>query len=176
MKSRTTHSPNRYSQLSMQKLKIIFILLNLVFLNCGNSKKEKVEVVKTKQITESDLIHHVKLAINPKYQDWVLFKNGTYIIFDNADTIPNLENEAIKQIKEFGPVHIGGPAGDFNVIHLNQTEGWVVSGHGYGMYTYVNPKELKSEKPNDAEIGLFGRGKRDLDSKKPIITYINRKK
>jgi len=159
----------------MRKFKIIFIFLNLVFLSCGKSEKKKAEGQKINQVTESNLLNHVKLAINPKFQDWVLFKNGTYIIFDNADTIPNLESEAIKEMKEFGPVNIGSPAGDFSVTHLNQTEGWVVSGHGYGMYTYVNPKELKSEEPNDAEIGLFGRGKRDLDGKESIIIHVNRK-
>ncbi len=152
----------------MQKLKIILIILNLVFLGCGNSNN-KAENYKT------DLINHVRLAINPKYQDWVLFKNGTYIIFDNADTIRNLETEANKEMKEFGPVYPGGLAGDFSVTYLTKTEGWIVSGHGYGMYTYVNPKELKSEKPKDIEIGLLGRGKRDLDGKKPIIIHINHK-
>ena len=153
----------------MRRLKIMFIFLNLIFLSCGNSEKKKT------QITESSLLSHVKLAINPKYQDWVLFKNGTYIIFDNADTIPNIESESLKLMKEFGPVQVGSPSGDFSVTHLNRTEGWVVSGHGYGMYTYVNPKELKKEKPNDAEIGLLGLSKRELDGKNPIITHTNRK-
>lgn len=151
------------------------MLLNLVFLSCGNSEEKKVENINNNQITESNLLNHVKLAINPKFQDWVLFKNGTYIIFDNADTIPNLESEAIKEMKEFGPVSVGGSAGDFSVTHLNRTEGWVVSGHGYGMYTYVNPNELKSKVPDDTEIGLFGRSKRDLDSKEPVIIHINHK-
>jgi hypothetical protein len=159
----------------MKRLKIIFIFLNFLLLNCKNSDKKKVDSQKPYEMTETNLLNRVKLAINPKFQDWVLFKNGTYIVFDNADTIPNLESEAIKSMKEFGPVYIGGSAGDFGVTHLNQTEGWVVSGHGYGMYTYVNPNELKSEKPNDVEIGLFGRNKRDLDGKEPIIIHINRK-
>lgn len=144
-------------------------------MGCGNSEKKKVNMQKTNKITETTLLNHVKLAINPKFQDWVLFKNGTYIIFDNADTIPNLEIEAIKSMKEFGPVYPGGPAGDFGVTHLNKTDGWVISGHGYGMYTYVDPDELKSESPDDTEIGLTGRNKRDLDGKNPIIIHINRK-
>jgi len=158
----------------MQKTKIILILLNIVFLGCGNSNNN-AENSKTDQNAKSELIEHVKLAINPKYQDWVLFKNGTYIIFDNADTIPNLETEAKKEMKEFGPVYAGGIAGDFGVTSLTKIEGWIVSGHGYGMYTYVNPRELKSKKPEDLEIGLFGRGKRDLDGKNPIIIHINYK-
>jgi hypothetical protein len=46
-------------------------------------------------------------------------------------------------MKEYGPVIAGGPAGDFGVTHLTRTAGWVVSGHYFGMYTYVNPAELK---------------------------------
>ena len=157
----------------MKTIKIIFIFLNLTLFSCGNSEKMKTE--SQSKMTDNNLIDHVKLAINPKFQDWVLFKNGTYIIFDNADTIPDIESEALKLMKEYGPVNIGSSAGDFSVTHLNQTKGWVVSGYGYGMYTYVSPQELKSEKPDDAEIGLFGRGKRELDGNNPIVIHINRK-
>ena len=124
---------------------------------------------------EKSLLDHVRLAINSKFQDWVLFENGTYIIFDNVDTISNVEKEAIKLMKEFGPVHSGGPAGDFSVTHLNQTEGWVVSGHGYGMYTYVNPTELESKSPSDVNIGLYGRSKRNQDGQNPKIIHVNKK-
>ena len=86
-------------------------------------------------MNKETLLEHVKLAINPNLQDWVLFENGTYVIFDAVDTIPDMEAEAIKLMKEYGPAHAGGPAGDFSVTHLHRTEGWVVSGHGYGMYT-----------------------------------------
>lgn len=120
------------------------------------------------------ILDNVRLAINPKFQDWVLFENGTYIIFDNVDTVSNMEEEATKLMKEFGPVYAGGPAGDFSVSHLNQTEGWVVSGHAYGMYTYVNPKALESESPTDAEIGLHGRSKRNQDGLNPRIIHVNK--
>ncbi|BAP31977.1 uncharacterized protein CHSO_2940 [Chryseobacterium sp. StRB126] len=119
------------------------------------------------------ILEHIKLAINPIFQDWVLFKNDTYIIFDDIATVENVQEEAIKLMKEFGPVFAGGSAGDFNVIHLNATEGWLVSGHGYGMYTYVHPLELDNESPNDLEIGLLGRSKRNLDGENPEIRHIN---
>lgn len=120
-------------------------------------------------------LEHVKLAINPRFQDWVLFKNDTYIIFDDITTVKNVREEAIKLMNEFGPVFAGGPAGDFDVIHLNSTEGWLVSGHGYGMYTYVHPSELDNETPNDLEIGLLGRSKRNSDGENPEIVHINRR-
>ena len=125
-------------------------------------------------MNKETLLEHVKLAINPNLQDWVLFENGTYVIFDAVDTIPDMEAEAIKLMKEYGPAHAGGPAGDFSVTHLHRTEGWVVSGHGYGMYTYVNPTELSEKTPTDVEIGLFERSKRNLDGKNPKVLHINR--
>ena len=156
----------------MQKL-VISLLNCLILISCGNknnNKESKIELENNKMETKS-LLDNVKLAINPKYKDWVLFENGTYIIFDDINQIENIENEAIRLMKEFGPVHAGGPAGDFNVITLNQTEGWVVSGHGYGMYTYVNPSEIEANSPNDVTIGLYGRSKRNQDGENPKIIY-----
>ncbi|WP_427874316.1 hypothetical protein [Flavobacterium sp. MMS24-S5] len=135
--------------------------------------KQKAEHKEAGEITETELLHHVRLSINPKFQDWVLFKNGTYIIFEHADEISNLERKALKLIKEFGPVYTERSE-DFDVTDLKNTEGWIVSGHGYGMYTYVSPKEIKSKKPDTITIGLSGRGKRDLDGRNPIIIHINR--
>lgn len=136
--------------------------------------KQKVDIQKNNETTEIDLLNHVRLSINPKFQDWVLFKHGTYIIFDHAEEIPDLESEAIKLMAAFGPVYIGTSAADFDVTDLNKTEGWIVSGHGYGMYTYVSPYEIKSEMPDIVEIGLLGRAKRDLDGKDPVVIHINR--
>ncbi|MDQ6530163.1 hypothetical protein [Flavobacterium sp. LHD-85] len=121
------------------------------------------------------LIENVKLAINPKFQDWVLFENGSYIIFNNTDKIEDIRKEAIKIMSEYGPVHIGSPAGDFGVATLKKAEGWTVSGHYYGMYTYVHPSEINTAHSNESEIGLFGRSKRDLDGQNPIVVHINRK-
>jgi len=116
---------------------------------------------------------HVRLAINPQFTNWVLFKNGTYIIFDDVDAIADVAIEAEALMRTFGPVVTGGPAGDFEVIHLDNTAGWVVAGHGYGMYTYVHPSELENNQPSDLEIGLYGRSKRDEDGQMPGIIHIN---
>lgn len=150
------------------------------FISCGQSPKGKKpntsDTTTANKNAAMPLLENVQLAINPAFQDWVLFENGTYIIFDKADTIKDIREEAIKLMKEYGPVYAGGTAGDFGVTHLDKTEGWVVSGHCYGMYTYVNPAEIEADTPNDAAIGLLGRSKRDKDGKNPVIVHVNRKK
>ena len=176
-------------------MKNIYASSILILLTSCNPKIENKEVVnsnsevqindtinnlplkkQSNKMSEKELIENVKLSISPKFQDWVIFKNGTYIIFDDITQVKNINDEAIAMMKEFGPVFAGGPAGDFNTIRLLKTEGWIVAGHGYGMYTYVSPTEIENKSPNDLEVGLFGRSKRDLDGKNPEIIYINKSK
>ncbi|WET01859.1 hypothetical protein [Flavobacterium sp. YJ01] len=137
--------------------------------------KQKADHQKVQEITETELLHHVRLSINSKFQDWVLFKNGTYIIFENADETRNLESTALKLMEEFGPVYLGERSEDFDVTDLKNTEGWIVSGHGYGMYTYVSPLEMKYKTLDIVEIGILGRRKRDLDGRNATIIHVNRK-
>ena len=124
-------------------------------------------------LAKQDLIKHVQLAINPIYKNWICFKNGTYIIFENESKKEDIKKEGFAKMKKFGPVYAGGAGGDFGVISLTMTEGWVVSGYGYGIYTYVHPSELEIENPQDYEIGLLGRSKRDLDGINPEIICIS---
>jgi hypothetical protein len=124
----------------------------------------------------SALISHVRKAINPKYQHWVLFSNGTYVIIEDS-TVQDAAGFATKIIKQYGPVYPGSPAGDFGVIHLTRTNGWAVSGQYDAMYTYVDTSELLNagiQHPADVDVGLLGRRKRDKDGKECRIIYISK--
>ena len=126
-------------------------------------------------MTEKELIYHINLAINPNYQDWVVFSNGTYIILDDS-LKDDPSNNALKIIKEFGPVYRGSPAGDMSITKLNNTPGWSVGGNYNGMYTYVHPDELVRYGMvdcSDVDVGLYARAKRDKDSRDLKIIYIN---
>ena len=146
---------------------ILWFLMSAKSLNKENLKMANYE------LTKVELIKHVKLAINPSFENWILFKNGTYIIIEDTSEEKEIEKEGLEKMIEFGPAHAGGPAGDFGTITLNKTEGWVVSGHGYGMYTYVHPSELEKENPEDYEIGLYGRSKRNSDGITPEIICLS---
>ena len=131
-------------------------------MTCNNSNKKQTQM-KDNSLTTQELIKYTQLAINPKYENWILFENGTSIIIEDTSDSKEIKTQGLEKMKKFGPVRAGGSAGDFNVITLKETEGWLVSGHGYGMYTYVHPKELPEDNPDDYVIGLYGRSKRNLD-------------
>ena len=120
---------------------------------------------------ETELIENIKLALSPKVSYWVLFSNGTVIVFDSLTKDENIKEKAIRYMKEFGPVWPASEAADFGIVDLVSTKGWLVTGHGYGMYTYVPPQELSSN-PHDVEIGVIGRSKRHKDSEEMKIIYV----
>jgi len=158
--------------------KIFFVLLVGAFTTINSFSQEKINVdfnMSKTSLKKENLINHVQLAINPIYKNWICFKNGTYIIFENEYREEEIRRSGLEKMKEFGPVHTGSAGGDFGVISLNMTEGWVISGYGYGIYTYVHPSELESKDPKDYEIGLLGRNKRDLDGINPEIICISSK-
>lgn len=149
----------------------------VLFLSCKKEKVNKTIINENQEVSitkPKTLLENVTLSINPKFKDWVLFENGTYIIFDDISKVQNIEEKAIQMMKEFGPASGGGPSGDFGVIYLHTTEGWLVNGHCYGMYTYVNPSELSSGSADHVTIGIFGRSKRNKDGLNPNIIHINR--
>jgi len=150
---------------------IIGVLITWLLVSAKNSNQNQTNM-DNYELTKKELIKHIKLAINPKFENWILFKNGTYIIIEDTADEKEIEKQGLEKMKEFGPVHVGGSAGDFGTTTLNKTEGWVVSGHGYGMYTYVHPNEIDKKKSEDYDIGLYGRSKRDKDGVSPEIVCI----
>ena len=46
-------------------------------------RNDQSDKIYKNKMTDQELIENIKLAINPKFKDWVIFKNGTYIIFDD---------------------------------------------------------------------------------------------
>jgi hypothetical protein len=119
---------------------------------------------------------------------WVLFSNGTCVVIPNNLPSVKLHDEAIKVLKQYGPVYIGSPAGDFGVVSVFDG-GWLVSGHHpkrIGITTYVDPVEVEgllriadSSVPDwivkceeDVVVGRYGRAKRDKDSKELNIIHI----
>lgn len=102
-------------------------------------------------------------------KSWVLFANGTCVILMEPED--DLEAQAIELMREWGPVHAGCPAGDFNTITLPDDLGWVVTCHHNDILTYVSPNEMERE-PEDVAVGLFGRSKRHQDSQDLQVIHV----
>lgn len=117
-----------------------------------------------------ELITTWKRIILGEEKSWVLFEHGTCIILMNPGD--DLAKEATELMREYGPAHAGSPAGDFSVIHLSESPGWVVTCHHPDILTYVSPEEVMSNEPSDLTIGLLGRSKRDEDAEGLRIIHV----
>jgi len=125
-------------------------------------------------LTTEELIQNVNLAIHPKFQNWILFRNGTYVIVEDTDVEEEIEKQGLAKLKEFGPFQKQGLGlqGSFKITTLHKATGWAVASKGYGMYIYVHPIEFEKVNPSDKEISLYGRRKSDLDADDPMILCV----
>lgn len=82
--------------------------------------------------------------------------------------------QAIKILKEHGPVVAGTPSGDFEVTKIPEINGWVVTGDYPGIMVYVSSEEA-GKKSSDIEVGIVGRTKRESDAKELDVVYVEDK-
>ena len=128
----------------------------------------------TIKIEPLQLLNYVQVAIIPMYKDWVLFENGTYIIFDNIDSIPDIQRAAFQHLKEYTPKTVLESNWDFTISDLDETDGWSVYGNGYGIYTFVHSSELSLD-AGPMQIGAYAKAKRALDEQRPKVLFISSK-
>jgi len=127
-----------------------------------------------RDIPRKDLLGYVQQAIIPTYQDWVILKNGTYIIFDNIDTVPDIKASAIQMINHYKPKNVLDNNWDYSVTDLDKIEGWGVYGNGYGIYTLVLAKELTMG-ATPPQIAAYAKAKRAMDEENPQVIYVSSK-
>lgn len=120
------------------------------------------------------LLTYVQSAIIPIYKDWVVFEHGTYVIFDNIDTVPDIQKSALAHLKAYTPKTVLDNNWDFTISDLDETDGWSVYGNGYGIYTFVHATEL-SMGASPLQVGAYAKTKRALDEKNPKIIFISSK-
>jgi len=104
-------------------------------------------------------------------KSWVLFSHGTCVILMEQDSEPAAQAKDL--MKEWGPVVVGTPAGDFNVVKLEHDSGWVVTCHHPDILTYVGADEIGGgQVPEEIMIGLTGRSKRDQDAGELEVVHV----
>lgn len=121
-----------------------------------------------------DKIELVRLAIKEGLDDWVLFANGTFIVFEGATADDDIRQQAIDIMTERGEVVPGTSSADFQITRLLHTNGWVMRGDVPNMYVYVQPEELDSDAPTDLEVGMAARVIRQLDHEDLEVMHVNR--
>lgn len=101
---------------------------------------------------------------------WVLFKNGSVVFVKEVKK--SVEEDAIDIMKTEGPVFPGSEHGDFN-IQPHPEIGWIVTCHCDSLITLVTEEEASKEgiAGNDMLCGLYGRSKRDADSKECVVIH-----
>ncbi|MCX5443739.1 hypothetical protein OHB53_47825 [Streptomyces sp. NBC_00056] len=108
-----------------------------------------------------------RLLTDPR-KSWVLFEHGTCVVL--TAPVGELAEQATEIVKKFGPAQAGSSAGDFGVIDLKDTEGWVVTGYHNDVLTYVGPDEPMDE--SEITVGLFGRSKRHRDGTELHVVHV----
>ena len=120
------------------------------------------------ELSEAEMIEHVKNVFEGLPNPWVLFAHGTVVVRHDTD---NVKESAIEALSEFGPVHPGSPAGDFSVIRSAEP-GWLVTSHHEDIVTFVSDKEMGGDEATDMAVGLFGRGKRGQDADDQRVIHV----
>ncbi|MGW7408078.1 hypothetical protein ACWGI9_31030 [Streptomyces sp. NPDC054833] len=101
-------------------------------------------------------------------KSWVLFEHGTCVVLEEPEG--QLDERATELLREFGPVHVAGPAGDFRVLELKNDEGWLVTGHHPDVVTFVGLDEPAD--PSHLAVGIHGRSKRDQDGRELHVVHV----
>ena len=101
---------------------------------------------------------------------WVLFANGTCVFLREPEA--ELARQATELLREWGPVHAGTPAGDFNVHGLRDPPGWVVTCHHADVLTCVAPGDVDPDGASDLMVGLLGRSKRAQDAGELRVLHV----
>ncbi|MFE5770355.1 hypothetical protein ACFQ7O_18545 [Streptomyces sp. NPDC056485] len=112
-----------------------------------------------------------RLLADPR-KSWVLFEHGTCVVLTEPEG--ELAELAADLMKKFGPARAGSPAGDFGVIDLKDTEGWVVTGDHSDVLTYVGLDEPQDR--SQIAVGLLGRSKRHQDGTELHIVHVEDKR
>ncbi|WP_299767594.1 hypothetical protein [uncultured Dokdonia sp.] len=131
-------------------------------------KKKKTEIVNKKREDYKSLIFNVQLGVNPDRKNWVLFKNGTYMVFPNNTA----EKDARRAAKKLLSNYKGGAV---TITKSSFAKGWIASTNT-GIYNYIDRNVFGKGIPKQENILKKGKNNLAIDAKELEIIYINRPK
>ncbi|MFC4632933.1 hypothetical protein ACFO3O_03385 [Dokdonia ponticola] len=129
---------------------------------------KKKKVVNKKPEDYKSLIFNVQLGINPDRKNWVLFKNGTYLIFPNNTA----ERDAIRAAKKLMSNY---KKGALSTQKSSFAKGWIAATNT-GIYNYIDRASFGKGIPKQENILKKGLDNIMKDAKELEIIYINQPK
>lgn len=129
---------------------------------------KKKKVVNKKPEDYKSLIFNVQLGIHPDRKNWVLFKNGTYLIFPNSTA----EKDAIRAAKKLMSKYNEGP---LSTQKSSFAKGWIASTNT-GIYNYIDRDIFGRGIPKQKNILKKGLDNIMKDAKELEIIYTNQPK
>jgi hypothetical protein len=111
------------------------------------------------------LIFNTKLSVSPERPNWVLFSNGTYVIFPKGTSKDDMRKSAIGLLQRYNNE-------PFKVRKSPIVKGWVASSPK-GIYNYVALAQASSRLANNKELASIGKQNVMKDKENPVIVHIN---
>ncbi len=121
-------------------------------------------------MSDAELIEAWRATLAGLDKSWVLFENGTCIVFTEA--VSDLTAQAKAVLRDFGQTDEGPDNSDFAAaIPLDDGRGWLVAGRHSDVITLVSRDEV-APAASDATIGRIGRAKRAKDKDQLRVLHV----
>lgn len=168
------------------KLALLFLSSLLLIGGCESSKPKSViapkeeapiviieaqpeplkEVVKEENLElYKKLIFNTKLSISPQQPNWVLFSNGTYILFPKGMSKDDMRQTALGLLQRYNNE-------SFTIKKSPLVKGWLGSSPK-GIYTYISLEQASSRMATNKELAAISKRNVIKDKENPIIVHLN---
>lgn len=124
------------------------------------------EVVKDKNLEAyKKLIFNTKLSISSKQPNWVLFSNGTYIIFPKGTSKEDMRKTALGLLQRYNNE-------SFIINKSPLAKGWLGSSTK-GIYNYIAIDQASSRMASTKELASISKRNVIKDKENPVIVHLN---
>jgi|GEM_PF-1773607 len=111
------------------------------------------------------LIFNTKLSVSPEKPYWVLFSNGTYLLFPAETSKEDMRKTSRGLLQRYNNE-------SFKVKKSPIVKGWVAS-TPKGIYNYVSLVQASSRLASKKELASIGKQNVMKDKANPVIIHIN---
>ena len=125
------------------------------------------------EVDKEPLIFSVQLGISPQRPNWILFENGSYMLFKDALGKDVLIPAAKKRLSDFAK-NLTTQTG-ISAQKANLAKGWIVNFGSSGIYNYVEESQIEEEFPTAAYIITLAQQNIIADNLSKKVIHFNKK-